>query len=284
MTTLFTSDVVYLARREPDPTAAAPDDPSAFVESRSVEIRDGRTAALPGWKDCGFELVEHPSAVTDWDDDDEVARIHHPELEALAAAMTGADHALVSSHIRRNPAAAAGVHEQLAPIPFAHSDFAAGHEEFIRRLYSNGAPGPAGALARHGLDATAVTEARRIVILQFWRNLGPAKMDYPLAFCDIGSVSIDQGRAIRVENYAGTGATFDALAMTAPADDEPPHRWYVFPEMRPDETVAFRTYDTDLVERGDIYFTPHCAVRDPEVPVGAPARSSIELRATCIFT
>lgn len=274
MTAFCTADVNYIARDL---------DPTELVRPRSVEILDGRTAELPGWRDCGFELVEHRSAVTDWDDDDEIARVHHPELESIAAEMTGADHALVSSHIKRNPDAAAHTHAQLAPIPFAHSDFAAGHDGFIRRIYVDGLPGPAAALERHGLDASAVADARRIVILQFWRNLGPARMDYPLAFCDIGSVDIDQGRPFHVENYAGTGATFDALAIAAPEDGEPAHRWYVYPEMQPYEMVAFRTYDTDLVERGDIHFTPHCAVRDPEVQIGAPARSSIELRATCIF-
>jgi hypothetical protein len=48
--------------------------------------------------------------------------------------------------------------------------------------------------------------------------------------------------------------------------------------------VAFRTYDTDLVASGGTYFTPHAAFRDPAVPAGSPARSSIELRAVCLYT
>ena len=50
-----------------------------------VEILDGRAADLPGWEECGFELLAHTSAVQDWDDDGEVAAVHHPEMEALAA-------------------------------------------------------------------------------------------------------------------------------------------------------------------------------------------------------
>jgi hypothetical protein len=53
--------------------------------------------------------------------------------------------------------------------------------------------------------------------------------------------------------------------------------------MGPDDVVAFRTYDTDLVANGETYFTPHSAFRDPDVALGEPARSSIELRATCLF-
>ena len=50
--------------------------------------------------------------------------------------------------------------------------------------------------------------------------------------------------------------------------------------MQIDEVVAFRTYDSDMVASGEPYWTPHGAVRDPEVELGQPARSSIELRAT----
>src|SRR5215467_11130364 len=68
-----------------------------------VEILDGRATRLPGWRDCGFELVGHSSAVKDWFDDAEIAAVHYPEIEDLARAMTGADVALVSGHIRRSP-------------------------------------------------------------------------------------------------------------------------------------------------------------------------------------
>jgi hypothetical protein len=246
-----------------------------------VDILDGRVADLPGWQVCGFELVQHASGVANWADDAVVASVHYPEIEELARKMTGADHALVSGHIKRSPDEA-NRHQQLSPITFVHSDFAEGHADIIRSSYRGDREGPEQALERNGLTADAVENAGRIVILQFWRNLGPAKMDYPLAFCDARTVSLDEARAFHVTNYAGTGANFDALGVIAP-DDPTRHAWYAFPELEPDEAVAFRTYDTDLVRAGQTYFTPHSAFRDPEVPVGQPARSSIELRATCLF-
>ena len=248
---------------------------------REVEILDGRDADLPGWEVCGFELVEHPSAVRDWFDEDDVAAVHHAEAEALAQKMTGADVALVSSHIKRNPDETRR-HEQLSPITFVHSDFAAGHDAVISRTYTAENPGAMAALARHGVTAADVEGARRIVILQFWRNIGPPKMDFPLAFCDARTISVDETIAIHVENYAGTGATFDALAVRAPADPSA-HAWYAFPALVVDEAVAFRTYDSDRVAAGDVWFTPHSAFHDPEVEPGHPARSSIELRATCAW-
>ena len=109
-------------------------------------------------------------------------------------------------------------------------------------------------------------------------------MDLPLAWCDARTVGLEETQAIVVVDYAGAGGgDFEALAVTAP--DEPDrHRWYWFPELGVDEVVAFRTYDTDLVRSGRTFFTPHSAFRDPTVALGEPARCSIELRATCVFT
>jgi hypothetical protein len=249
-----------------------------------VDVLDGRAADLPGWEECGFELVAHTSTVQDWDDDDEIAAVHHPEMEALARDLTGCDHAVVSAHIKRSPEQASR-HADLAPIRFVHSDFAAGYDTLIRRSIREAPRGTAtAALDRHGLTAATYDDSKRIVVLQFWRNLGPRRMDLPIAFCDARTVRPADARPFVVQDYAGAGGpTFEALAIIAPEEPDR-HRWYAFPELGRDETVAFRTYDTDLVESGATYFTPHSAFRDPTVALGAPARSSIELRAVCLFT
>ena len=249
----------------------------------SLDILDGRRADLPGWEECGFERITHRSAVAGWDDD-ELISTHHGEMEELARRLTGADIALVSSHIKRGPEHVAR-HADLGPISFAHSDFAVGSDQLVRRSFVEpraGADGPVRALARNGVTAREVADASRLVILQFWRNLGPAKMDFPLAFCDARTVSPTDVRPIPVSDYAGSGIDFDALALLEPLGSGQ-YSWYVFPDLEIDEVVAFRTYDTALVERGETWFTPHSAFRDPDVEVGRPARSSIELRAICLF-
>ena len=60
----------------------------------------------------------------------------------------------------------------------------------------------------------------RTVILQFWRNIGPAKMDFPLAFCDARTVTPNDCRPIPVSDYAGSGVDFEALAVLAPNEPE----------------------------------------------------------------
>ena len=79
-----------------------------------------------------------------------------------------------------------------------------------------------------------------------------------------------------MHDYAGSGVDFEALAIIEPGAASG-QRWYAFPELRPDEVVAFRTYDSDLVADASTYFTPHSAFRDAEVEIGRPARQSIEL-------
>ena len=247
-----------------------------------VDVLDGRRADLPGWTDCGFELVAHASAVTEWDDDD-VVTVHHHEMEQLAKAMTGCDVALVSNHIKRGPEHAAR-HEDLGPISFVHSDFAAGYDDLVRGSFvQDDRDGVRRALQRNGLTGQQVADAGRLVILQFWRNTGPPKMDFPMAFCDARTVTPDDSRPIPVSDYAGSGIDFEALAVLGPRDSDQ-YRWYTFPELEIDEVVAFRTYDSDLVERGETWFTPHSAFRDPDVEIGRPARSSIELRAICLYS
>jgi len=258
-------------------------DGEPMAVTRDVEIGDGRAASLPGWEACGFELVDHPSSVEDWADDDEIAAVHHAEVEALAVAMTGCDHALVSGHIKRGPDEARQ-HQDLAPITFVHSDFAPSYLDLIRGSYRQpDNQGAQAALARRGLTADDVASASRLVILQLWRNLGEPRMDHPIAFCDARTVRPEDARAIPVKDYAGSGFDFEALAVVAPPEPSP-HRWYAFPSLQRDEVVTFRTFDTELVSAGKTFFTPHSAFHDPDVPVGRPARRSIELRATCIWS
>lgn len=246
-----------------------------------VDIRDGRAATLPGWQACGFELVHHPSAVADWTDDDEIATVHYPEVEQVARTLTGCDHALVSDHVKRTAEDVKRPREQ-SPVRLVHSDFAADYADVVRVAYRDVHGRGAATLARSGLSSDDIEGARRIVMMQFWRNLGEAKMDLPLAFCDARTLTPADVRPFHYTGYVAGGRSFDALAVVAP-DRPDAHGWYTFPEMTADEVVAFRTYDTDLVRDGMTWFTPHSAFRDPDVELGHPPRFSIELRVMCLF-
>ncbi|HUP87505.1 MAG TPA: CmcJ/NvfI family oxidoreductase [Acidimicrobiales bacterium] len=266
----------YVAASGGHPMAPAP------VE---VDVFDARAAStsLPGWRACGFERVAHASSVRDWTDDDEIASVHYAEIEALARSLTGCDFALVSDHVKRTAENVKRTREQ-SPVRLVHSDFAADYEDVARGAYVDVRGRGAATLARSGRSAEDVSAAARIVMMQFWRNLGAPKMDLPVAFCDARTVTPAEGRPFHYTGYVAGGRSFDALAIVATPEGTARHRWYVYPSLAADEVVAFRTYDTSLVAAGSTWFTPHSAFPDPDVPAGQPPRFSIELRVMCVFS
>jgi hypothetical protein len=59
------------------------------------------------------------------------------------------------------------------------------------------------------------------------------------------------------------------------------HRWFYFPQMRRDEALVFKVFDS--AKDGRARFTPHTSFEDPSTPPGAPPRQSIEARALAFF-
>ena len=202
-------------------------------------------------------------------------------MAALAKQLTGCTHVLVAGHISRNPEQAA-LHEDYAPIQFVHSDFTDNYGKLVTERYFSDDPVNTMALNTAGLSAEDVARAERMLILQFWRNVGPSVMDLPIAFCDAQTVPRRDIYEVHVPSYAGGDFAFDTFAVTPPPANAN-HDWYVFPQMQVDEVVAFRTFDSAYVKNGKPYWTPHSAFEDPVVDDTAAARRSIELRATCLF-
>ncbi|MEM7100250.1 MAG: CmcJ/NvfI family oxidoreductase [Pseudomonadota bacterium] len=252
----------------------------AAVDSVEVDIHNARSNSELAWEAAGFELIEHESQVSDWTDEAEIAQYYYAEMEAEAKALTGCDHALIGGHILRNPTEAAK-HLDYAPIQYVHSDFTHTYGDLVKGRYTSYEPFAQKALDRAGIDASAVTDASRILILQFWRNVGPVEMDLPLAFCDARSVPEEDLVSFHVPEYGGDSVPFDTFGVSKP-ELEGAHRWYVFPELDVNEAVAFRTYDSERAANGAPFWTPHSAFADPLVH-GPRARHSIEVRATCLF-
>lgn len=245
-----------------------------------VPIRDGRVAA-PGYEDGGFELLRHESAVGDWRDAGEVAAVHGPEVERLALDFLGCDRALVYPPLVRSPATARETADY-APILFVHSDFT---EDYRAMVCSPDRPyrhfvEPL--LAAAGLDQHELAQASRIVLLQFWRNIGARLPDHPLAYCDARTVPPTQLRRILVPEYGGQHLEFETFAVEPPASPDA-NDWYTYPGLGVDEVVAFRTYDSLLADEGGHFWTPHSAFADPHAGADAPQRESLEMRVLCLW-
>ena len=249
------------------------------IDARRVDVLNGREFDF-AWQESGFELIHHHSQVSQWDDENLIAQDYYPEMEKIAKQMTGCEHALIGGHICRNPENAAK-HDDYAPIQYVHSDFTHTYEELIRQRYISSEPWAQAALDRAGISLEGFLQASRIVILQFWRNVGKVNVDLPLAFCDARSVPAEDLQAFHVPEYGGEQVPFDTFGVTAPLQ-EGAHKWYTFPALQVDETVAFRTFDSEMANNGGRFWTPHSAFLDPTLDNPA-ARRSIETRATCLF-
>ncbi|MEM7078609.1 MAG: CmcJ/NvfI family oxidoreductase [Pseudomonadota bacterium] len=255
---------------------------SVSLEDRvagEIDVYDGRAHLELSWQHNGFELLSHRSEVSDWDDHRAVREVYYGEMETLARELSGARVAIISSHINRNPDVAAK-HADYGPIQFVHSDFGDDYGEFLRAYYQEDDPHAQLTRERHGLTKQDFVDAQRVILLQFWRNVGEPVMDMPLVLCDSRSVCREDLLQFKMPGYGGNGRAFDAFVVKPPRHDA--HRWYTFTPLSQDEVIVIRTFDSAAVAQGEPYWTPHSAIHDPMVVAAAPRRS-IEVRAMCLF-
>jgi hypothetical protein len=251
--------------------------------SVDVNIRNGRAVRNElDYEQCGFTLLTHQSDVRDWLDESELQRVHGPEIAQLARDFSGCDQVVVYPPLVRSPTRAAS-HDDFGPIEAVHSDFT---EDYRLMVQEPGRPyrrflDPL--LAAAGLSRDDVENASRLLMLQFWRNIGETFPDRPFALCDASTVPRTELAPYLVPEYGGEKLEFETFMGLTPQDAES-QRWYTFPGLKIDEVIAFRTYDSRCEQEGRPFWTPHSAFVDPTVGAGAPQRESLEMRVLCLFS
>ncbi len=246
---------------------------------RTEPILDARAQPSDGWEASGFERIDHRSEVRDWKRV-EGDPTHDAEIEALARRFLDCDAVLFYPPLLRSPERARTTAD-LAPVQLVHSDYTEGYRAMLEDDAHPYRAILAPSLERAGLTGEDIRRAKRIVTLQFWRNVGPIEMSHPLALCDARSVPRNALTPIPVPSYAGVRTEFESFAVAPPADGQR-YRWCTFPRLRADELLVFRAYDSARAEHGEPFWTPHTAFADPTVPEGAPLRESVESRAICL--
>src|SRR5580692_6323023 len=116
---------------------------------------------------------------------------------------------------------------------------------------------------------------RRVAIVNLWRPIKSPVLDAPLAVCDARSVTPEDLVASELVYRDRRGETYNLVY-------NPSQRWFYAPEMRTDEVLLLKCFDSrddGAVSR----FAPHTAFTDPTAPQDAPPRESIELRTFFIF-
>ncbi len=220
----------------------------------------------------GFQLVDHRSAVSDFEDTAQIQALYRGEVETLLVDLTGADLALTFGWLWRD--ARLDAPDTLHPANDAHVDYTAKRgDRQARNMLAQAAPG---------------FECRRIIGLNLWRTYSDPPQDWPLAVCDGATVGSDEGvtnTLCPVVRIPDPGTTPEPVPDAAgPMDGtafhyNPGHQWHYFPDMTRDEALVFKLYDSTLT---GAWRAPHTSFRDLSRPK-ANARKSLEIRAFVYF-
>ena len=113
----------------------------------------------------------------------------------------------------------------------------------------------------------------RVQVINVWRPIRGPLRDAPLAMCD--------GQTVEPGDLVASDLIYpNRSGETYSVKYNPNHRWYYIPEMRTDEALLLKCYDS--ATDGRTRFGPHTAFIDPTTPADAAPRESIELR-TLVF-
>ena len=238
------------------------------LDPRIIQIEDARSLTqLPSLAREGFALFPHKSAVSDFRNLEEVARVYHLEIERFLLELTGADKVALSAPGVRRCAERSPDSGQLThsgklynshPAQFAHvdiSDTAAAAFEERWRPKDHSRP------------------VRRFAHYNIWRAVSPPPQNLPLAVCDSRTVSeTDLVEADAIMDIPGKReSSYVGLVIRY----NPCHRWSYFSNMNRDEVLVFKSHDSDPGQPSQV---PHSAFTDPTCPPGVVPRASIEMR------
>jgi len=233
---------------------------SGATDGRPMTIGNGRMHDFK-LEENGFTLVEHKTAVKDFFDKAQLESVYYPEVERLIKQVSGALRVVLFDHTLRSGDESEREAKLIRePVLSAHNDYTEwSGPQRVRDLLPN--------------EAESLL-ARRFAIIQVWRAINQPIRRNPLAIADARSVAFEDLMVAERRYPNRVGQTYRLRY-------NPAHQWFYFPEMRRDEALVFKVYDS--VKDGRARFTAHTSFDDPTSPPGAPPRQSIEARALAFF-
>ena len=208
----------------------------------------------------GFLFRRHETAVVDFYDPAEIEQVYYPEIEALLKQATGAEKVLTFDHTLRVG-------------PARHKK---GQREPVRRVHNDYTLKSGPQRVRDLLPAAEAEERlkHRFAIINVWRPIRGPVEEAPLAVADARSIAQADLIATDLLYPDRTGETYSVAY-------NPAHRWFYFPEMRREEVLFLKVYDS--ATDGRARFAAHTAFDDPTGPRLPIARESIETRSLVFF-
>jgi hypothetical protein len=232
-------------------------------ELKSMAVHNGRLLGdRLSLDEQGFVFVEHKTKVTDFFEAAQLESVYYPEVEQLIKSASGASRVMIFDHTLRSGDETEREAKLIRePVLSAHNDYT----EWS---------GP-NRVREHLPDEAESLLARRFAIIQVWRAINQPIRTNPLAVADAKSIEM-KDLIVAERRYP------HRVGQTYRLKYSPNHRWFYFPEMRRDEALVFKVYDSE--KDGRARFTPHTSFTDPTSPPNAPPRQSIEVRAFAFFT
>ena len=241
------------------PSAAA----AGAFEWHTIAIADGRSVVEELSLEAeGFELRPHDTMVSDFYDDEQVRRVYYPEVEHLLRAATGASRVVVFDHtVRLEDDAHRDERAVRGPVHAVHNDYT--ERSGPRRVHD----------LLDAQDAASFLE-HRFAIVNVWRSIGAPIETTPLAIADAQSIVRESLLATDIVRPDRTGEIYQVAYR-------PDQRWFYFPNMRRDEALLLKCFDS--ATDGRARFTAHTAFDNPAAADDAPPRESIEVRTLISF-
>ena len=232
---------------------------------QEVSVHNGRSDKKTSSLDVeGFQLVSQKTEVEDFYDAAQVESTYHCEVKALLMDVTGAVRIEIFDDTRRSASLDRQKKKSIRePADIVHNDYTA--RSGVKRLRDHFAGDP---------DEAEKLLQRRFAIVNVWRSIAGPVYNHPLVLCDATTVGPED--LVSVERQAE-----DRIGELQVALHNPGHRWYYFPDMQMDEALLFKTFDSEI--DGRTRFTIHSSFEDPDAPVDAPPRESIETRCLLFF-
>jgi hypothetical protein len=227
------------------------------LTTRRLPITDARSLEYPPSLDReGFTIAPHAVGPGEFTDDRWLDETYTPACMALIKELSGADaiaplHRGVLIRDTGNPAAAPAAE-------FVHLDHTReAIAMFLQQVLGDDAAG-----------------YRRVRVYNVWRALSPPPQDVPLALCDQHTLD----RASWVVGRTVEPGYEDGVPYISSVPDSN-QRWFYFSDVRPDEAIVFKGYDSDPDAP---YGCMHGAFRHEGVTQAVP-RASAETRIFALY-
>ena len=231
-------------------------------EQKMMPIRNARPLRASLELDRqGFVLVDHPTQMRDFFDAEELERVYYAEAVELVKQVSGATRVFLFDHTLRsgddNDREARLIRE---PVLSAHNDYTEwSGPQRVRDLLP---------------EEAEQLLSRRFAIIQAWRSIAHPIVKNPLTIADARTVAAEDLH-VSERRYP------DRVGQTYRLSYNPAHQWNYFPQMRRDEALVFKVFDSK--KDGRARFVPHTSFDNPLAPADALPRRSIEIRTLAFF-